>query len=96
MRHVAHNGVDIVDFVLYTVYPTAAFFAVGFIAKATGMRQLYTYVIQAAICFVFAGAYFVLVPEGGAQGLAIILVIFGGLLAFMARKQKVESPEQSA
>ncbi|MGI0020771.1 MAG: hypothetical protein ACREAY_09910 [Nitrososphaera sp.] len=91
----AHNGVDIVDFVLYTIYPTAAFFAVGFIAKATRMRQLYMYVIQAAICFAFAGAYFVLIPQGGAQGLAIILVMFGALLAFMARKQKVQ-PEQSA
>ena len=95
MRHVAHNGVDIVDFVLYTVYPTAAFFAVGFIAKATGMRQFYTFVIQAAICFVFAGAYFALIPQGGAQGIAIILVMFGGLLLFMARKQKVQ-PEQNA
>jgi hypothetical protein len=94
MRHVAHNGVDIVDFVLYTIYPTAAFFAVGFIAKATRMRQFYMYIIQAAICFAFAGAYFVAVPQGGAQGLAIILVMFGALLAFMARKQKVQ-PEQS-
>lgn len=95
MRHVAHNGVDIVDFVLYTVYPTAAFFAVGFAAKMTGMRQLYTFIIQAAICFAFAGAYFVLIPQGGAQGIAIILVMFGSLLLFMARKQKVK-PEQNA
>jgi hypothetical protein len=53
------------------------------------------YIIQAAICFAFAGAYFVAVPQGGAQGLAIILVMFGALLAFMARKQKVQ-PEQNA
>lgn len=88
-----HNGVDIVDYVLYTIYPSAAFFAVGFIAKATRMRQFYTFVIQAAICFAFAGAYF-MIPEGGGQGLAIILAMFGGLLLFMARKQKIRPAEE--
>ncbi|MER3408253.1 MAG: hypothetical protein C4292_05830 [Nitrososphaera sp.] len=84
-----HNGVDIVDYVLYTVYPSAAFFAVGFIAKKTCMQQFYVFIIQAAICFAFAGAY-MLIPQGGGQGLAIILALFGGLLLLMARRQKIQ------
>ncbi|MEM2139849.1 MAG: hypothetical protein QXJ74_00130 [Nitrososphaera sp.] len=92
----SHNGVDIIDFVLYTVYPTAAFFAVGLAAKKTGMKQLYTYIIQAAVCFAFAAAYFALIPLGGAQGIAIILAMFGALLLFMARKQKLKAEPQSA
>lgn len=88
-----HNGVDIVDFVLYTIYPSVAFFAIGFIARKTGMRQLYTYITQAAVCFAFAVAY-MFVPQGGAQGLSAILAIFGGLLLFMARKQKIRPEEQ--
>lgn len=92
----AHNGVDIVDYLLYTVYPTAAFFAVGIIAKKIGMRQIYTYAIQAAVCFAFAVAYFALVPQGGAQGIAIILAMFGALLLFIARKQKLQPEEQKS
>lgn len=88
-----HNDVDIVDFVLYTIYPTAAFFVIGFIAKKTNMKQLYTYIAQAAVCFAFSIAYF-FVPLGGAQGLAVILAMFGGLLLFMARKQKLQAEEQ--
>jgi hypothetical protein len=90
-----HNGVDIVDFVLYTIYPTAAFFSIGLIAKKTGLRQLFTYIIQAAVCFAFAGWYF-LIPQGGGQGLAIVLVMFGGLLLVMARKQKIHPAEQQS
>lgn len=91
-----HNGVDIVDFVLYTVYPTAAFFATGLVARKTGMRQLYVYTIQAIVCFAFSVAYFVFIPLGGAQGIAVILAIFGSLLLFMARKQKLQTEQQSA
>jgi hypothetical protein len=81
--------------VLFTIYPTAAFFIVGFIAKKTGMRQIYTYLIQAMICFAFSVAYFIMIPLGGADGLAIILALFGGLLLFMARKQKIQQEQQS-
>lgn len=92
----SHNGVDIIDFVLYTIYPTAVFFAIGLTAKKTGMKQLYTYLAQAAACFAFAAAYFIFVPLGGAQGLAIILAMFGALLLFMARKQKIQTEEQQS
>lgn len=92
----SHNGVDVIDFVLYTIYPTAAFFAIGLTAKKTGMKQLHTYTIQAAVCFAFSIAYFALVPLGGAQGLAVILAMFGALLLFMARKQKLKAEQQSA
>jgi hypothetical protein len=92
----SHNDVDIVDFVLYTIYPTAAFFAVGLAAKKTGMRQIYTYAIQAAICFAFSAAYFALIPLGGAQGIAVILAMFGALLLFMARKERLKAEQKSA
>lgn len=83
------------DYVLYTIYPTAAFFAVGLIAKKTDMKQLYTYVIQAAICLGFSVAYFALIPLGGGQGIAVILAMFGTLLLFMARKEKLKAEQKS-
>jgi ABC-type Mn2+/Zn2+ transport system permease subunit len=89
-----HLGIDIDQFILLTIYPAAAFFAMGYIAKKSKMRQQISSLLQAAICFAFAVGYLVLVPNGGAQGLAIVLIMFGGVLLFMAKKQAVQQ-EQS-
>ena len=90
-----HLGIDIDQYVLLTIYPAAAFFAIGFIGKKTHMHPGTSYLLQAITCIVFAIAYVFAVPNGGAQGLAIVLCMFGVLLLFMARKQKLQRPEQS-
>jgi hypothetical protein len=90
-----HLGIDIDMFILLTIFPAAAFFAIGFIAKKTKMPQVKSYLLQGLACIAFSIAYFVVVPNGGAQGLAIVLGMFGALLLFMARKQKIQQPEQS-
>ncbi|MEO9319994.1 MAG: hypothetical protein ABI361_04915 [Nitrososphaera sp.] len=90
-----HLGIDIDQFVLFTIYPAAAFFAIGFASKKTKMKQIVMYLLQAATCFGFSIAYFAFVPNGGAQGLAVVLAMFGVLLLFMARKQKIQPAEQS-
>ena len=41
---------------------------------------------QAAVSIIFSIIYFEAVPDGGAEGLAVVLLIFGLLLLFMARK----------
>lgn len=91
-----HLGIDIDQYVLLTIYPTAAFFAIGYIAKKTQMHPGTSYLLQAIACIAFAIAYIFVVPNGGAQGLAIVLGMFGALLLFMARKQKIQRQEQSA
>jgi hypothetical protein len=90
-----HLGIDIDQFILLTIYPTAAFFVVGYVAKKTKMHAARSYLLQALTCIVFAIAYVFAVPNGGAQGLAIVLGMFGALLLFMARKQKIEQPQQN-
>jgi hypothetical protein len=90
-----HLGIDIDEYILLTVYPAAAFFAIGFIAKKTHMYPGTSYLLQAITCIAFAIVYLFAVPNGGAQGLAIVLGMFGVLLLFMARKQKVQRPEKS-
>jgi hypothetical protein len=89
-----HLGIDIDEFVLLTIYPAAAFFAIGFASKKLKLRQLVVYLLQAFACFAFTIGYLVAVPNGGAQGLAIVLGMFGALLLFMARKQKIQPAEQ--
>ena len=89
-----HNGIDIDQFILFTIYPTAALFGLGLIAKKITMYESLKYALQALICIIFSIAYFVAVPNGGAQGLAIVLVIFGMVLFFMARKHKINPEEE--
>ena len=91
-----HLGIDIDQFILLTIYPAAAFFAVGFIAKKTKMQAAKSYLLQALTCIAFSIAYFIVVPNGGAQGLAIVLAMFSVFLLFMARKQKIQQPEQQS
>jgi hypothetical protein len=89
-----HLGIDIDQFILLTIYPAAVFFAIGYVAKKTKMQAARSYFLQAVTCIAFAIAYVFAVPNGGAQGLAIVLGMFGALLLFMARKQKIEQQPQ--
>jgi uncharacterized membrane protein len=90
-----HLGIDIDQFILLTIYPAAVFFAIGYVAKKTKMQAAKSYLLQSVTCIAFAIAYVFAVPNGGAQGLAIVLGMFGVLLLFMARKQKIEQPQQN-
>ena len=90
-----HLGIDIDQFILLTIYPAAAFFVIGYLAKKTKTHAVKSYLLQAVTCIAFAIAYIFAVPNGGAQGLAIVLGMFGALLLFMARKQKIEQPPQN-
>ena len=90
-----HLGIDIDQFLLLTIYPAAAFFIIGYIAKKTKMRAAKSYLLQGISCIAFAIAYIFVVPNGGAQGLTIVLGMFGTLLLFIARKQMIEQPQQN-
>jgi EamA domain-containing membrane protein RarD len=90
-----HLGIDIDQFILLTIYPAAAFFVLGYVAKKTKMHAAKSYLLQALTCIVFAITYVFAVPNGGAQGLAIVLGMFGALLLFLAKKQKIEQPPQN-
>ncbi len=90
-----HLGIDIDQFILLAIYPAAVFFAIGYITKKTKLRPALSYLLQAITCFSFAVAYLAAVPNGGAQGLAVVLAMFGVVLLFMARKQKIQQQEQS-
>ena len=81
-----HNGIDIDEYILLTLYPTIIIFGLGFAGKKKRLRHSTTYLFQSATCIVFSIAYFFIVPNGGAIGLAVVLALFGMLLLFVARK----------
>ena len=85
----ANNGVDIDQYLLLILYPSIVFFATGFITKKKEVKKSITYIIQAIICFVFSISYYLFVPSGGAEGLALVLGLFGILLLILARKEKI-------
>jgi L-lactate permease len=89
----SHNGIDIDQYILLIIYPSIAFFLIGLITKKKNVRKSITYTIQSVICFSFSIAYYLFVPHGGAQGLSLILGLFGVLLLVLARKERVNPAE---
>ena len=90
-----HNGVDIDQYILLTIYPIVAFFAIAILGKKLKLDEALKYFFQGISCILFAVFYIILIPRGGAQGLAIVLILFGILLFFMARKQKISPKDQT-
>jgi hypothetical protein len=88
-----HNGIDIDQFILFAIYPTIIFFVIGIIAKRLSLGDPLKYAIQASNSIIFALVYFLAIPNGGAQGLATVLILFGGILVLMARKSLIHSKE---
>jgi hypothetical protein len=90
-----HNGVDIDQYILLTIYPIVAFFVIALLGKKFKLDEVFKYFFQGLSCILFAIFYIILIPRGGAQGLAIVLILFGVLLFFMARKQKISPKDQT-
>lgn len=90
-----HNGIDIDQYILLTIYPIVVFFAIAILGKKLNLDEAFKYLFQGISCILFAVFYIFLIPRGGAQGLAIILILFGILLFFMARKQKISPKDHT-
>ena len=91
-----HNGIDIDTYILLTIYPIISFFAIGFVGRKFNLDEALKYFFQGVSCLLFALFYIVMIPRGGAQGLAIVLILFGILLLFMARKHKISPKDQTS
>jgi L-lactate permease len=90
----SHNGIDIDQYILLILYPSIAFFIIGFITKKKDIKKSITYIVQSIICFIFSSTYYIFVPHGVAQGLSLILGLFGILLLILARKEKIKPAEE--
>lgn len=80
---------DIDQYILFTIYPAATIFGLGFFASKAKISESFKYVFQGLASITFSIIYFEAVPNGGAQGLAVVLFLFGVLLFFMARKHMI-------
>ena len=80
------NGVDIDQYILLIFYPSIVFFTIGYITKKKNIKK--------PIAFVFSILYYRYIPQGGADGLSLILGLFGILLLILARKEKINPTEE--
>lgn len=85
---------DIDEYILLTIYPSAVIFSLGFLARKARFGEILKYTLQGCASITFSILYFFIVPDGGAQGLAIVLFIFGALLLFLARKHIIHPEMQ--
>ncbi|HEX6647563.1 MAG TPA: hypothetical protein VF047_10320 [Nitrososphaeraceae archaeon] len=88
-----HNEIDIDQFILLTIYPSIALFGITFFAKKAKLVASIQYCLQAFSCIVFAVTYLIFIPNGGAQGLALVLLLFSGILLLLARKHRIHPEE---
>ncbi len=80
---------DIDQYILLTIYPAGVIFGLGFLASKASFGEILKYTLQGCASILFSIIYYFTIPNGGAQGLAIVLFIFGVLLLFLARKHIV-------
>jgi hypothetical protein len=88
-----HNEIDIDQFILLTIYPSIALFGITFFAKKAKLVSSIQYCLQAFSCIVFSVIYLMFIPNGGAQGLALVLILFSGILLFLARNHTIHPEE---
>ena len=88
-----HNGIDIDQFILLTIYPSAIIFLIEFLGRRIKVIEKIKFIVQGMASAIFALIYYIFIPNGGAQGLAIVLALFSIVLFFMAKRKFTTAEE---
>ena len=88
----SHLGVDIIDYLLLTIYPVAGLFVVEIISRAFKITSWVKLVIQGILCIGFTIAYVTLIVAHWLT--AFVLLALAIALLFQARIAKIK-PGQS-
>ena len=83
----SHLDVDVIDFLLLTVYPVAALFIVEMISRVTKTPSWLRLTIQGFVSFSFAIAYVTLITAHWLTSL--VLIALGITLLYQARRAKI-------
>ena len=83
----SHLDVDVIDFLLLTIYPVVALFIVEMISRATKIPSWAKLTTQGIICFGFAIGYVTLITAHWLT--ALVLVALGVALIYQARRSKI-------
>jgi len=86
MSHIP--GIDVIDFVLLTIYPVAALFIVEMIFRVTKFKNWIKLAIQAIVCVGFGIAYLTLISAHWLT--AFVLFALAIALLYQARLGKLK------
>ncbi|NDB33304.1 MAG: hypothetical protein EB150_08500 [Nitrososphaeria archaeon] len=86
MSHIP--GIDVIDFVLLTIYPVAALFIVEMIFRITKFKNWIKLTIQAVVCVGFGIAYLTLISAHWLT--AFVLFALAIALLYQARLGKLK------
>ena len=88
----SHLDVDVIDFLLLTIYPVIGLFVIEMISRAIKISSWLKLSIQGLLSIVFAIAYVTLITAHWLT--SIVLVALGVALFYQARRAKI-NPEKS-
>ena len=90
-----HTGVDVIDFLFYTIYPVIAIFLIEAISRAIKIPKWIKLWTQAAVAIGFGIYYWFVLPEPKnfpLTGLVLFALAFA--LLYQGRRAKI-SPDKS-
>ena len=88
----SHLDVDVIDFLLLTIYPVAALFIIEMISRATKMQSWLKLTLQGFVSFGFAIAYITMITAHWLT--SPVLFALGIALFYQARRTKIH-PDKS-
>ncbi len=88
----SHLDVDVIDFLLLTIYPVAGLFIIEMISRAIKISTWLKLTIQGFLSIAFAIAYVTLITAHWLT--AIVLVALAVALFYQARRAKI-NPDKS-
>ena len=88
----SHLDVDVIDFLLLTIYPVIGIFIIEMISRATKMPKWLKLGIQGLVSIGFAVAYVTMITAHWLT--SIVLVALAVALFYQARRAKID-PEKS-
>jgi len=90
-----HTGVDVVDFLFYTIYPVISIFAVEVISRVTKTPKWIKLWLQAAVSIGFGIYYWFVLPAPQNFPLtAMVMFALALALIYQGRRAKI-SPDKS-
>ncbi len=88
-----HNEIDFDQYLLLIVYPSIVLFSAGFVAKKIGLKIYFRYLVEAIVCISFSMIYYFALPNGGAYGLVVVLLLSGVFLLYMTKRNYVHNED---
>jgi uncharacterized membrane protein YGL010W len=88
----SHLDIDVIDFLLITIYPVVALFIIEMISRAAKTQSWLKLTVQGIVSFGFAIGYVTLITPHWLT--ALVLIALGVALLYQARRAKI-NPSKS-